>query len=105
MTHTYAGPVAEAVFFDEEPMQVRDSHEDDNLVVRECVAWLRSKGLVEPEVMKYRHEAWQAALGIVEKERSAIKAVALALSEKGSLTGCEIEEIRDDVKVTKPRDG
>lgn len=93
ITHAYCGATAEGLFFREDPYQVLDRQEDDKSAVRECVCELRSQGLSEPDVGKCREGAWEAAKSLVEEQRSRIEAVALALREKGKLTGVDVDEI------------
>jgi hypothetical protein len=76
MTVYYAGPVAQALFFYDSPIKVLGEQVDDQENVRKCMDDLKSLGVIEPDVGKYRLEAWDEANRLVEERRSGICAIA-----------------------------
>jgi len=105
MTVAYAGAVAQALFFDECPIEVFCEQKDDQENVRKCVDDLRGLRVSESHVWKCRKEAWEEAICLVEERRSVIYAIAQAANQKQTLKGPEIEDIARSVDPTTFQNG
>ncbi len=97
MTQAYAGAVAEALFFSEDPFAVWDRQRCDQNRVSKTVALLRSKNYAEPIVKKCRWEAWIEANRLVENRKPSVEAIADPLCQSRRLTRIEAEKLARQV--------
>lgn len=93
MTQSYAGAIAEALFFNETPLDVWDMQQCDKNRVCKCVDALRSQGFSESVVKKCREDAWVEANRLLDQRRSAVETFTNQLCQKRTLTKPEVEEI------------
>lgn len=105
ITVAYAGATAQALFFDESPIEVFCEQRDDQENVRKSVDDLRDLRVSESDVWKCRKEAWEEAICLVEERRSVIRAIAQAANQKQTLKGPEIEDIARSVDPTVFQNG